>query len=221
LVYSRVNPAEQGAGVERLLPPTEEPMDRAEHEVTQVAQAADDGFPSSKAAAENRSEFRTESPASNVETTYQKAEPTKETTLSVEQLAGVTMTPKHKSEAKKEEVASEERVAEPTHNLAATAKAPAKKESAASKTLQTGYRIQLASMKSQDQAKQEWVRLQGEFKGALGGLSPNFTRVDLGAKKGVFFRVHAGDFSSKGEAQNVCNKMKSQNPSAGCFIVKF
>lgn len=214
LVYGRVNPAEQGAGVERLLPPTEEPMETAENDAI-PAPTLDSGFPSPKASAENKSEFRTEPSENKLETAAivePVAEPSpavvaKETTVSVDQVAGV------KTAEVKEAVSEKPAEAVPA--------VEAKPAPAQNKTLQSGYRIQLASMKSKDLAKQEWQRLQGEHKNALESLSANFARVDLGAKKGIFYRVQAGDFVSKADAQNVCNKLKSQNQNVGCFIVKF
>lgn len=208
LVYSRVNPAEQGAGVEKLLPPTEEPIDMAE-QTSELP--TNDGFPNPKLAMEDKSNFRTDPDENKLEVAENTApaieaekmeltqatvpEPVKETTVTAQQIA---------------EAAVEEKVEKPV--IQETKKA---------KTLQSGYRVQLAAMKSQDQAKKEWGRLQGEFKTALTGLQPNYTKVDLGAKKGIFYRVQAGDFANKTEAQNVCSKLKSQNPNAGCMIVKF
>jgi cell division septation protein DedD len=211
LVYGRVNPAEQGATVERLLPPTEEPMETMVDEVP-TGPAVSEGFPTTQSLAENKSEFRVEPhdpghvvPTKEIEKLEQPAPVAKETTVTVDQVEG----------AKVAEIATA--VVEEEK----PAKAEVKSEPAKGKTLQSGYRIQLASMKSQDAAKQEWQRLQGEHKNVLSGLTANFARVDLGAKKGIFYRVQAGDFSSKTEAQNVCNKMKGQNSNVGCFIVKY
>ncbi len=213
LVYGRVNPAEQGKGVERLLPPTEEPMDMPEPQAVQTT-ASDEGFPNPKASMENVSQFRTEpldktAPAIESEKLTLTSEVEKHTDVSIEQVSGTKTPPKQEPEPQMAEEQTPAVVVEP------------KPQPVQSKTLQSGYRVQLASMKSQEQAKQEWQRLQGEHKGVLNQLSANFTRVDLGANKGIFYRVQAGDFANKEEAQNVCNKLKSQNSNAGCLIVKF
>jgi len=213
LVYGRVNPAEQGKGVERLLPPTEEPMDMPEPQAVQSA-SADEGFPNPKASMENVSQFRTEPMENNAPTMESEkltltAEVEKQSDVSIEQLSGALTPPKKELEPQE------------LPQQAPTAAVEPQPQPPQSKTLQSGYRVQLASMKSQDQAKQEWQRLQDEHKDVLNQLSANFTRVDLGANKGIFYRVQAGDFANKEEAQNVCNKLKSQNSNAGCLIVKF
>lgn len=205
LVYSRVNPAEQAKGVENLLPMTEEPMEVAEeHEPEAITNTQKEaGFPLPNQLAENASEFRVD--PMPVET---KEEPMKMTVATAEPEVPAIPT----EAAPKSEMIAEKKSEPET--------APAQ-ETKKAKALASGYRIQLASMKSQELVKQEWKRLKSENEAALGHLSAQFNRVDLGAKKGVFFRLQAGDFADRSEAQNACDRLKDKNPKAGCIIVKF
>jgi cell division septation protein DedD len=214
LVYGRVNPAEKGTGVERLLPPTEEPMDLPVREVETIP-AADEGFPSPKAAQE--SQFRAGTPDDKLETpapaTQSKTpDAAREVTLSVDQMTGAKA-PENLGAANGSE--------ESTPSSTATPPLEAKPNAPMPKTLQSGYRVQLASMKSQEQAENEWSHIQKAHKGLLGGFSAHFPRVDLGAKKGIFYRVQVGDFSSKEEATKVCHNLKNNSSGIDCFIVKF
>ena len=75
--------------------------------------------------------------------------------------------------------------------------------------------IQLASVKSESEAKAKWAKLQAQFP-ALKGADLRVQRADLGAK-GVFFRVQAGPMA-EGDAQKICNGIKSSK--GDCLLVK-
>jgi hypothetical protein len=79
-----------------------------------------------------------------------------------------------------------------------------------------GWRIQLASVRSEAEASAEWKRLQARFPGVLGGLSLQVSKADLG-DKGVFYRVHGGGVDEV-RARSACDQLKSQN--VGCVVVK-
>jgi hypothetical protein len=72
-----------------------------------------------------------------------------------------------------------------------------------------GYRIQLASEKSEDSAKASWARLQKSHGDVLGNLRMQPGRVDLG-DKGVWYRVQAGPLEEK-QAKDACAKLKARN----------
>jgi hypothetical protein len=78
-----------------------------------------------------------------------------------------------------------------------------------------GWRIQLASSKSEEIAKSTWARLQAAHGDVLANLRMQPTRVDLG-DKGVWYRVQAGPLDEK-QAQNVCSTLKSRKTE--CVIV--
>lgn len=53
------------------------------------------------------------------------------------------------------------------------------------------FPIQLGSFKSKDEAEREWKRLSKKHASILGRRKPTIQKVDLGADKGIFFRLQA------------------------------
>lgn len=78
-------------------------------------------------------------------------------------------------------------------------------------------RIQIASMRSEAQAKAQWERVQKAERDLLGVLTLHVERVDLG-KKGVFFRVQAGPLSGPEAAKKLCARL--QQRELGCLVVR-
>ncbi len=78
-----------------------------------------------------------------------------------------------------------------------------------------GWRIQLASVKTEDIAKSTWARLQAAHGDMLANLRMQPTRVDLG-DKGVWYRVQAGPLDEK-QAHNVCGALRSRRTD--CVVV--
>ncbi len=78
-----------------------------------------------------------------------------------------------------------------------------------------GWRVQIASVKSEDVAKSTWARLQAAHGDVLANLRMQPTRVDLG-DKGVWYRVQAGPLDEK-QAQSVCGTLKGRK--ADCVVV--
>jgi hypothetical protein len=78
-----------------------------------------------------------------------------------------------------------------------------------------GWRVQIASVKSEDIAKSTWARLQAAHGDVLANLKMQPTRVDLG-DKGVWYRVQAGPLDEK-QAQGVCGTLKTRK--ADCVVV--
>lgn len=71
-----------------------------------------------------------------------------------------------------------------------------------------GWRIQIASVKTEDIAKSTWARLQAAHGDVLASLRMQPARVDLG-DKGVWYRVQAGPLDEK-QAHNVCSTLKTR-----------
>ena len=71
-----------------------------------------------------------------------------------------------------------------------------------------GWRIQIASVKSEDIAKSTWARLQAAHGDVLASLRMQPARVDLG-DKGVWYRVQAGPLDEK-QAHSVCGTLKTR-----------
>jgi hypothetical protein len=78
-----------------------------------------------------------------------------------------------------------------------------------------GWRIQIASVKSEDVAKSTWAKVQTANGDVLSSLRMQPIRVDLG-EKGVWYRVQAGPLDEK-QAQSVCGTLKGRR--ADCVIV--
>jgi cell division septation protein DedD len=81
-----------------------------------------------------------------------------------------------------------------------------------------GYRIQLASLRSNAAAARSWKKLVDSHKELLGGLRLTIARRDLGAGKGVFFRVQAGPLKDQAAARSLCDKLKRRKIS--CLVVR-
>lgn len=102
----------------------------------------------------------------------------------------------------------------PTAEQVAPAPPPVVPEPAA---VEGAYRLQLASVRSEAQARAEWARLVKAQKDLLGLLEPKITRVDLGVK-GVFYRLQAGPVSNRTIAKKACEELKKRK--VGCLIVR-
>ncbi len=72
-----------------------------------------------------------------------------------------------------------------------------------------GYRIQVASERTEDTAKATWARLQKSNNDVLGSLRMQPARADLG-DKGIWYRVQAGPLEEK-QAKDTCARLKTRN----------
>jgi len=86
---------------------------------------------------------------------------------------------------------------------AATTPAPAND----APTAAGNYRVQLAALKTEADAKTAWKRLAAKYPDILGPLAMHLERVDLGTK-GIYYRVQAGPFTDKNAARDICTKLK-------------
>jgi SPOR domain len=85
----------------------------------------------------------------------------------------------------------------------------------AAKPQQTGgTRIQLASVRSEEAARQEWDRIRRANPDLLGSVSATFPRADLG-EKGVFYRLETAPIA---DAERVCGELRRRN--VGCIIAR-
>lgn len=81
---------------------------------------------------------------------------------------------------------------------------------------QQGVRLQIASVRSEGGARQEFQRLQRRFPAELGDLGLTVVRADLG-EKGIYYRVHAGPVDGT-RADAICQTLKAQ--SVGCLVIR-
>lgn len=79
------------------------------------------------------------------------------------------------------------------------------------------YRLQLGALKTEEAAKNEWLKLQRQNSDVLGKLSLSVSRVALGAK-GTYYRIQAGPVADEAKATQACAALKSR--SVGCILVK-
>lgn len=80
------------------------------------------------------------------------------------------------------------------------------------------YRIQVGALRSPDAARRRWSALRAAHGGVLGRLTPTIERVDLGALKGVYFRVQGGPFADASAAGRACAALRRL--SISCFVVR-
>jgi len=78
------------------------------------------------------------------------------------------------------------------------------------------FLLQIASVRTQDEALKEWQRLQRRHADVLGGLGVSVVRVDLG-DKGVYYRVRAGKLDEK-RAKDACAVLGGRQ--VGCHVVQ-
>jgi hypothetical protein len=81
----------------------------------------------------------------------------------------------------------------------------------------TGPRVQLASVRSPEAARDEWARLKHDNPDLLGRLTANAVRADLG-EKGIYYRIEAGPLTDKAAADRLCKALKDRG--LGCGLVK-
>jgi hypothetical protein len=79
-----------------------------------------------------------------------------------------------------------------------------------------GVRIQLASVRTPEAARDEWARLKRDNDDLLGRLSGVAVRADLG-ERGIWYRVEAGPVTDKAAAARLCKALKERD--LGCALV--
>ncbi len=79
------------------------------------------------------------------------------------------------------------------------------------------YFVQLASVRSDQSARQEWVRLQKVHPELLGDLALAVQRADLG-DRGIFFRIRTGPFPNRATAQDMCAQIEAAK--LACLVVR-
>ena len=94
--------------------------------------------------------------------------------------------------------------AAPVEQRVATAQpAPAATEAVTPPAGTNDYRIHLASIRREANAAAEWRRLQRLFQGLLADLGVSVMRTDLGAERGVWYRIQGGPLA-RAEARARC-----------------
>ncbi|MFG1428466.1 SPOR domain-containing protein [Roseixanthobacter glucoisosaccharinicivorans] len=98
---------------------------------------------------------------------------------------------------------------------AASAAAPAAAAPAA--VANGAYVVQVSSQKSESDAMGSWKVLQGRYPQLLGSYKASVRRADLG-DKGIYYRAQVGPFSTREEANNLCNALQAQGGT--CIVTR-
>ena len=192
LVYRRLEGANEKESVERLLPEPEQP--------------ATPPRPISKPEPESEGPPSQGPPlAERLEDTPSATPPVKPVSESV---SGATSSP-----TKSAVVANSEPAA--TDSLPKVQKAETSNPTVAQPT--GVFQIQLAALRSQEQARSFWNQLRGKHAKTLTKLDPTVVQADLG-EKGVIYRLRAGPIGSEEEARAVCDALKAHKTD--CVIVR-
>jgi hypothetical protein len=80
------------------------------------------------------------------------------------------------------------------------------------------YTVQIASYRSEQEASAGWQTLTAEQADLLAKLPHAVAKADLGAEKGVFYRLQAGSFSDRNDAKALCSDLKDH--SIDCMVVE-
>ena len=78
------------------------------------------------------------------------------------------------------------------------------------------FRIQLAAVRDEADARRAWDLFQVDLGPVLAGLEPYIERADTA--NGVFYRVQIGPFDSLQAAESLCDELKQRN--ASCFVIR-
>lgn len=81
---------------------------------------------------------------------------------------------------------------------------------------QSRYRLQLAAVRSENEAQATWKRLASQHKDLLDGREHMIEKSELGTL-GTFYRLQIGPFSDKRESLRLCNSFKRSG--VDCFLV--
>jgi len=232
LVYDRMHgksagPGEaggEGGGAERLLPPPEQPLPKPRPK-KEVAKET----PKTKPVPEVPT-------VKDVAAAIRPAPPPQAPTLST---AEETKTPalapikaKRESEPKAEKLTPPVKTLKPAPKpvtkpapkpepkQATTAKPAPKLETSASAPIPSGrtYLVQLAAARSPQGARSEWERLRKKHLDLLGDLELKVTKANLGARKGVYYRLRAGPLADEKAARQLCKQLTKRQ--VGCLIIK-
>lgn len=81
----------------------------------------------------------------------------------------------------------------------------------------SSYAVQLGSYRSPEQAAKGWMQLQANANDLLGALDPVFTKADLGADKGIFYRLRTQP-NARASAKELCGELSKRG--IDCLVVK-
>lgn len=222
-IFDRVKPTDEHKKVEQLLPPPEEPVARPKKPQQQAAAPtpapAAPTTPSAAPAAPPTpaptvTPAPTPAPEAKAPAADAKTPPPAETKAApppepptAAQLAApppLATTPTPAPQAAPKPAEAPKAVTPPAPAAAAPAKGGA-------------YKVQIASVPSQEQAEKEWSKAKAANSDLLGGLTMSIQKADLGAK-GIYYRVQAGPLADDTAAKALCASLQPRK--IGCLVVR-
>jgi hypothetical protein len=83
------------------------------------------------------------------------------------------------------------------------------------RTMGPGFRVQLAAVRVQDDARRAWADLADRLGSLVADYEPFYERAET--VNGVFYRIQLGPFASEQTADDLCVEVQRRN--ASCFVV--
>jgi hypothetical protein len=151
-----------------------------------------------------------QAPGSNTIDLSSKSSISKKTQISPEGQARI--------KKRKKVVKVDTQISKPAKNLKIVSKPKSTPISVSPKATSSFYHVQLAATRSSKQASAEWERLKRRHIDLLGRLSLTINKVDLGAGRGIFYRLRAGPLADEGKARKLCKTLA--NRQVGCLMIK-
>jgi cell division septation protein DedD len=105
----------------------------------------------------------------------------------------------------------------PQQQASAPRAAPAAPPPAPAASGTARYRIQLAALRTSEDATREWDKLRRAHMDLLGPLALNVVRADLG-DRGTFYRIQAGPLADEQAAKELCRRLAEKK--VGCLVVR-
>lgn len=81
----------------------------------------------------------------------------------------------------------------------------------------SGWKIQLAALRSEAEVQADWARRQAQHRDLLGDLTLQIQRVEVSGR-GTFYRMQAGPLADKAAADALCGRLKAVKMD--CLSVK-
>lgn len=219
LVYNRIQSGggelNEGSAVERLLPPPETPLPSPQQDTSAAALTPEPITPQATVDTQEAPKAPPAPPPPG---------PTQLTKQTIRAESALAPAPPVEPKAAVEKAtleAATKAVAAPTeteNKTTAPEQHVAAAISARPSPSNTDYRVQLAAARSAEAAAKEWDRLLGKNKDLLGAFGPAVTKVDLGASKGIFYRLRVGPLKDNAAAKALCQSLAQRK--VGCLVVR-
>jgi cell division protein FtsN len=200
LVYEALSEYGREEKVEVLLPPPEEPLPAPTSAVPRPVAPEQPAAQPAEAEAPPATPETPETPEPTTEIATAEPEP--------------EATPPSPEPPAKAATAASPKPAEAATVAAVPPAAASPAPTAAAKT----FMVQLGAYRKAPAADTGWRRLLKANRDLLGDLKPKVVRADLGADKGVFFRLRAGPLGDEAAAKALCARLKARRQD--CFIVR-